>query len=83
MILRLWHFLYGHDWRERDVVFNPPIGFYLGVARCDSEHFMERGFTDITLTCPCGALKVHRLIGKHTEASDSDVEALRKMAGLK
>lgn len=84
MLFRLWHFLYRHNWKERDIIFFHGTGQMEYMADTDSARYRIYGFTDITLTCDCGARKVHRLVGMHgKDSGDREVDALRKMAGLK
>ncbi len=82
MIRRLWHFLFGHTWQERDVIFHPPTYPDRKFLTQKTDYHEAYGFTDITLICPCGSLKIHRLIGQHAPAGDPEVAEIRRMAGL-
>ena len=92
MLKRIWHALIvGHSWGVERVVRisgtgKLPWGGFLGNGLSESRWREVHGRTDINERCECGATRTRTLTGAiqdQKEGGDSEVEQLRKMAGLK
>jgi len=84
MIKRLWHFLFGHDWKWKSASFCQGNGVVLSGG---AEEYYEKcwGFTAILMVCDCGKHLSWRTTGAHQETFngiDRETDELRKMAGL-
>lgn len=70
MLLRLWHKLYAHSWK--DSAFRMPI---------DERAGRLVAVTTFIRQCRCGAVQSAQVMGDPVEHTN-ELDALRKMAGL-
>jgi hypothetical protein len=64
MLLRFWHFLVGHQWKDHCTSLPAvhPRGYYTHVD-CDDRKFAVHGFTELNRVCHCGASLKYRFTG--------------------
>ena len=82
MIRRVWHWLFGHSWRELSACTVSPSYPNRYLLLCKSDYYEKYGFTDLDYLCFCGAHRRHRLIGMRDIKADADIQELRRMVGL-
>lgn len=76
MILRLWHWLYGHKWETISAVYlkgEPTGAIHLGAGNMpDMGDFFEslgrhlHGFTEVQERCSCGRGRTIHMTGDHS-----------------
>ena len=84
MIKRIWHAIFGHDLKWHYSFCpgsdNTPWS-YMDETRLQ----LRYGFTEGLGICSCGKRKTFRVVGKYWDSppkKDSEIDQLRKMAGL-
>lgn len=90
MLLRIYHFFLGHNnivrtWISRSPATCPYLTIDVSSTNVESHRYERYGFTTYYSLCNCGKLLKIRIIGlvpKKDEIHDSELQALRKMAGL-
>lgn len=82
MLKRIKHFIFGHKYILVSSCHCHGDG--RSPAFCDEWNFQKAwGFTQIVCICSCGHSVTWRVTGNHApEKHDSEIEDLRKMAGL-
>jgi hypothetical protein len=80
MIYRLWHLIVGHKWHERRT-FCPPSDPTRSYIHDEDEKRARYGFTQFVATCPCGARREFRIVGRFDSAAD-ELSELERMARL-
>ncbi len=83
MFKRIRHAIFGHAFEQRSA------SFCAGTNRspvCHTESAFQEawGFTQFVYVCSCGKVMQVRAVGKHGGCGqkDSELESLRKLAGL-